>query len=327
MLHSRQQKAFTLVELLLVLAVGSMVLLGLQRALSMGAQVTESVREGVELDHAGRYAFERMVQAVRHTSALLIPTADDPGTDWFENVRAQSVPAAAPTGSSLLDTAVLAVALPAYLDTNTDGFADADNDRDGRINEDLPADATNDGESGIALIDDDGDGQIDEEVGIDSDDETASVDDDPVNGADDDGDGRRDEDPSADMNGDGFPGRAGADDDDDGSVDEGAATDDDEDGVSDEDWLDTQIFMLQGDALVERRSVPWDENGDGSVNGEDFVESILATGVTQLGFERLVPQMGAAPLVVVTLKMSDDTGRQLSLSTRVQIGGGLGGAL
>ena len=38
--------------------------------------------------------------------------------------------------------------------------------------------------------------------------------------------------------------------------------DDDEDGQDDEDWFDPVVFYLQGSALIERRAVPWDENGD-----------------------------------------------------------------
>lgn len=319
------RNGFTLVELLTVLAIASLVLFGLQRALSGSAQITAEIEDGIELDRSARYALERMVQGVRTSPQLLIPTADDPTTDWFEDVRTQSVPAVAPTGSSLLDTAVLAMALPYELDANNDGFPDADNDRDGRINEDFPADMTNDGQAGLIGIDDDGDGRIDEEVLTESDDETDVANEDWLNGRDDDNDGRVDEDTQADMNDDGFAGVGGVDDDNDGLIDEGSFTDDDEDGPADEDWLDTQVYYLAGDTLIERRSVPWDASGDGSINGQDFVESPLVDNVRRLAFTRLSPPLGGEVVVQIDLEVADARGQSISLQAQVQLAGGAGG--
>lgn len=320
-------RGFTLVELLLALALGAIVMLGLQRALFMGASVGEQVSNGVALDRDARFAFERITRALRDTDRLLLPLPDDPATDWFENVRAEWLPARPPTGSSSKDTAVLAVALPHNIDSNNDGVPDADNDLDGRLDEDWGADVTNDAASGLSGIDDDGDGLVDEEANSEDDDETGVANEDPVNGLDDDGDGRIDEDSNIDMNGDGAPGVAGVDDDNDGQVDEGVARDDDEDGLTDEDWLDTLVFSLDDDTLVERRSVPWDANGDGSINGADYVSTVIASGVSLFSVEREESRLGAGLLVHVQLELTDTSGVAVLLQTRLQVGDRLGSLL
>ena len=311
----------------MALALGALVMLGMQRTLVMGISIGEQVNDGVALDREARFAFDRMLQNLRNTSQLVLPLPDDPATDWPENLRVESVPASPPTGSSSKDTAVLAVALPFNVDSNNDNIADADNDQDGRLNEDWPADSSNDGESGLMDIDDDGDGLVDEESLSESDDETGSANDDPVNGVDDNGDGRKDEDPGADYNGDGAPGIAGVDDDNDGLFDEGDLRDDDEDGPSDEDWLDTVVYYLNDDELIERRSVPWDASGDGSINGKDYVTSVVANGVSFFSVERVLPRMGGQLLVHLQLTLTDSVGRTVSLESRVQVASGTGGRL
>ena len=69
-----------------------------------------------------------------------MPLKDNPNTNWPEHIREQTVPPSPPIGDSTLATAVLAVTLPAYVDLDNDGFPDADDDRDGLIDEDLPND-------------------------------------------------------------------------------------------------------------------------------------------------------------------------------------------
>ncbi len=316
---SRANTGFTLVELLLALALGALVMLGLQRSLIMSASVSEQVNDGIALDRSVRFAFDRVVQNLRNTSELVLPLPDDPGTDWREDIRSESVPASPPTGSSSKDTAVLAMALPFTVDSNNDGFADADNDQDGRLNEDWPADSTNDNASGLVGIDDDGDGLVDEEADTESDDEAGPANDDPHNSVDDNGNGFADEDPGNDMNGDGAPGRASVDDDGDGLIDEGGLNDDDEDGPADEDWLDTVVYYLNGDELIERRSVPWDASGDGSIDGKDYVTSVVASGVSYFSVQRLRPRIGGRLLVEVQLDLVDATGRTVSLRSRVRV--------
>jgi hypothetical protein len=55
------------------------------------------------------------------------------------------------------------------LDRDGNGFADADNDRNGTPDDDLPADETHDGAAGMKGIDDDGDGSIDNGGSTDND--------------------------------------------------------------------------------------------------------------------------------------------------------------
>ncbi len=262
------------------------------------------MREHAALTEDGRFAMERMVTAVRDTSRLLLPLAENPGTAWSESVRD-----------------VLAVALPPALDRDQDGFADADNDRDGRVDEDPGKNSTADGANGLVGIDDDGDGSVDE-GGTDAsgkysdDDEDGIFNEDPVNGLDDDGDGITDEDPGADSNGDSEPGLADVDDDVDGETDEGSQTDDDEDGSNNEDFFEPVAFFLSGSKLMER--LP---NID-PVDGNDFAERIIADNVSLFRVERLPTPGGRAVLVDITLQVASAEGEAVALQTRVRVGGG-----
>ena len=142
-----------------------------------------------------RFAMDRMVHATRRSERLLVPLADNPSTNWRENVREQTFPASAPEGDSKLATAVLAVTLDPTLDIDADGFADGDNDKDGLVDEDPGGDNTFDGMPGIAEIDDDGDGVADGAGTNDKDnDEDGTPIDDWLDGLDNDGDGAIDED-------------------------------------------------------------------------------------------------------------------------------------
>jgi len=176
---------------------------------------------------------------------------------------------------------------------------------------------------GIHLIDDGGDGSVDDSFFDGDDDERFhSADEDPINGIDDDADGVTDEDPGADMNGDGCPGLCGVDDDNDGQVDEGNADDDDEDGVVDEDWLDAVVFYLQGDSLIERHPVPWDETANGFVSGRDFIESVIAEGVTRFRVERPIASSPTLQIIDLTLELTDpDSGETVNLHTQIRVGG------
>ena len=93
----------------------------------------ELVSERNQLLRDARFAMERMTRAASHSPKLLLPQADKSATNWPENIREETVPASPPTGDSTKATAVLAVAVPMYVDLDSDGFPDADNDRDGRI--------------------------------------------------------------------------------------------------------------------------------------------------------------------------------------------------
>lgn len=320
-----RQSGFNLIELLMSLALGSLILVGFSGMLLNGLDAKASVEERLQLTRAAHYAMGRMVRSARDTHKLLLPIGDNPSTNWPENVRSQTNPATPPIGDSSLATAVMAVALPASWDSDHDGVADADNDADGRIDEDMPADTQNDGKAGLRDFDDDGNGIKDfwfSPAGDDDESNNLAQSEDTINGIDDDGDGSIDEDPSADNNGDGAPGVAGFDDDGDGNIDEGDTDDDDEDGLVDEDWLDPLVYYLQGTNLIERRTVPWDTSGDNVATGRDFVESVIAENVTLLEFECLLPATGEHQRIVISLTLTDAEGESVSLSTTVRVGRG-----
>lgn len=325
----RNEQGYTLTELLVSVALAGLILVGFNRLISTSLDVRASVLAEVELTRKANFAMRRMVRAVQYSPRLLLPLADNPATNWPENKRTQTYPASPPVGDSTEATAVMAMAIPVTWDINHDGIADGDNDSDGRIDEDLPADANNDGEPGLRGIDDDGNGITDfwwSPAEDDDESDSLEADEDPVNGADDDGDGVADEDPGADVNGDGAPGIAGVDDDGDGSIDEGDIDDDDEDGQSNEDWFDPLVYYMQGPNLIERRPVPWDTSGDSMVTGRDYVESTIADNVALLEFECLLPAPGEQQRITIRLTVVDDAGGSVELTTTVRVGGHAGAA-
>jgi prepilin-type N-terminal cleavage/methylation domain-containing protein len=318
-------RGFTLIELLIALALAGLILVATSGIVANTLATEEVAVERNRLQENVRFALQRMGSAVSETPNLLLPLPDKSFTDWRENVREETVPASPPEGSSIKATAVLAVRLGARVDLDGDGFADADNDLDGRIDEDYPPDITNDFDPGIHLIDDGGDGLVDEGFFADWDDDEFfnQVDEDPINGIDDDADGVTDEDPGADMNGDGEPGLAGVDDDGDGQVDEGNRDDDDEDGSVDEDWLDVVVFYLQGDTLIERHPVPWDETANGFMSGRDFIESVIAENVSAFRVERPLASGSGEQLVMLTLELTGPSGQVVSVSSHLRVGSSL----
>ena len=321
--HPRNSTGFTLIELMVSLALGALVLISIGALIPTARESHASVHERNRVNQEARFAMTRMVQAVSGTRKLLLPVPDKPSTPWREHVREETVPPSPPETGSIKATAVLAVTQSQAVDLDGDGFPDADNDRDGLLDEDWPSDITNDSDPGVRDIDDDGNGWVDDGFFNDADDDErfSASDEDPINGIDDDDDGDIDEDPPGDMNADNAPGIAGVDDDGDGSTDEGDDRDDDEDGQSDEDWLDPVVFYLQGGNLMERTPVPWDESGSGGVTGRDYVESVIADGITLLRFERIPQGSGRAVLIDITLEITGGNGHVTSLNTRIRVGG------
>jgi len=314
---------FTLIEFLISMVMGALIVTAIAAVVSQLSDSRVAVQERGQLAQEAHFAMTRMVRAVAQTRDLILPQMDKPATDWRENVRDETIPASLPEGSSTRASAVLAVSLSARVDLNADGIPDADNDGDGYLDEDYPADVLFDASPGIYQIDDGGNGHVDEGTSNNDDDDERlnSNDEDPINGIDDEGDGLVDDDPSADMNGDGAPGIVGVDDDNDGLVDEGSAADDDEDGSSDEDWLDAVVFFLQNDSLIERHPVPWDADGSGGANGRDYIESVIADGVSRFRVER-ISDKGSIEIVDITLEMTAATsGETVNLHTRVRVGG------
>jgi prepilin-type N-terminal cleavage/methylation domain-containing protein len=316
---------FTLIELLIALAIAAILIAGLTGVAGQVAATQDAVEDKNDLTRQAGFAMQRMVQAVSNSRLLLLPLNDVPATNWPENIREQTVPPTAPIGDSTLSTAVLSATLPEYQDLDADGFPDADDDRDGRIDEDLPADRDFDSASGIYLIDDDGDGSVDESTSNADDDEAYSfANEDRIDGIDNDGDNNIDEDPGSDNNADGCPGVCSVDDDGDGAIDESAAADNDEDGSESDDWYNPVVFYMESGTLVERTPVPWDEDGSGGLNGRDFVTKSIAENVSRFRVERVATVAGQDALVDLTLELTSPvTGETVSLNTRVRVGGAL----
>lgn len=322
----RNATGFTLVEVLIALVLGSILVAGLGGVTSLALTAFETTAEKELLDRDGRFAMEQMVRIVGHSRRILLPFHDKPASNWPENVRDQTEPPSAPIGDSVFASAVLAVTVPEDQDLNGDGVPDADDDGDGRIDEDLYNDAANDAAPGIYGIDDDGDGLFDEDGSWwwDDDETNAIIDEDPLDGIDNDGDLNFDEDPGGDSNADGCSGVCGVDDDGDGQVDETGLDDDDEDGRDNEDGYNPVVFYFYQGSLWQRTPVPWDETGVGGVSGRDFVANVIAENVTRFRVERLPAGYGDPQLVDLTLELTGpETGERVTLQTRVRLGGAL----
>ena len=320
-----QRAGFTLIELMAAVAVASLIMLGLAGVIGQALHSSSALHAQNQLNRDAHFALQKITRAVENTHRLLLPLADNPATDWPENIREQTVPASAPVGSSVLASAVLAVTLPHDVDQDKNGVADADNDGDGLFDEDPAADNQNDSASGLFLIDDDGDGLIDEATLANNDEQASAEGEDPFNQLDDDADSASDEDLPADSNGDGCSGVCGVDDDNDGSIDEAAAEDDDEDGVADEDGYEPVVFYLDTAGVLKMRMpTPWDENASSVVDGRDVIVSDIAENVTRFRVERVPASAGAVQLVDITLELGDaQSAQSVSLSVRLRVGGAL----
>lgn len=330
---------FTLLELLFSLALVALLMTGLVSLFDQALQAQRIGQQRNDLLNQARFAMQRMVSVTRSSTKLILPLVDNPATGWREDHRQQSVPSQPPEPGSTLATAVLAVSLPADIDDDGDGWADANNDRDyldlnnngfrgsgepELIDEDPGADLGNDLAPGLVGIDDNGDGVVDDSLGFPAsadDDEDGVIDEDGIGLGDEDADAGADEDPGADANNDSAAGVAGVDDDYDGNVDEGAAADDDEDGQSDEDGPDAVVFYLSGGQLIERRPSFVDENNDTLVDGRDFRESVIAEPVSWFSVQRLVVNGLQMPLVEIGLQLGDSEANAVRLTRRVAVGG------
>ena len=310
-----KQLGLTLIELLVSMVIGTIVLLALMRIITQTSNIETSVKNTNQLTSDARFAMQRMVNAASATTRLLLPLPENPTTVQSEANRD-----------------LLAVALDHSIDSDQDGWSDANNDKDfldlnnnsirdageaERIDEDFGKDMTNDGKSGIIGIDDNNDGQSDEEI-KDDDDEDTEKDEDPINGIDDDGDGAIDEDPSDDMNKDGQSGTSGIDDDLDGKTDEGKKDDDDEDedanGGKNEDWIDAVVYYLNGTEIIERFPVV------GAASGAIFQESVLVSNVTEFKVERF-PQINDSYVTLkITLTLETANTDPVTIETTVRAG-------
>jgi prepilin-type N-terminal cleavage/methylation domain-containing protein len=314
----KNQKGLTLLELLITVAIASVLIAAISGVVNTALDAGQSTHLQNDTLQQARFAMQRMSRAISKSRELRLPLGENTTTAWSESVPN-----------------VLAVALDPTLDRNKDGWADANNDKDfldvnknavrdagepERIDEDWDLDSNNDGAPGIKGIDDNGNGTVDEGNGAmarHDDDEDGSADEDPINGLDDDNDGAIDEDPHVDMNGDGKAGIISVDDDFDGAIDEGNNDDDDEDGSVIEDWVDEQVYYLNGTTLMER--LP-DIN---ATDGTKYTAYPITENVSQFRVERILGNDGRTVLVDITLALSPPNASVVSLNTRVAVGSGL----
>ncbi len=183
----------TLVELLVSMALISVVVVLVFQVAAAGLDAWSAGRAQSVLTAEGNFAMERMVRSVRETKWVFLPLDLSDPTDPLYPAQ------------SYFPSTVLAVS------------AGVDNDGDGAVDEDPGDDISGDNLPGIGNFDDDGDGLIDEGTGED-DDEDGLVNEDILDGVDNDGDGRVDEDPVKNFFG--IRGKKGIDDDGDGLKDE-----------------------------------------------------------------------------------------------------------
>jgi prepilin-type N-terminal cleavage/methylation domain-containing protein len=115
MLPMHDNSGFTLLELLISIAILSIIMIGLHQAMNTALSAHQKTTDRQELLARARYSMERMVMFVQETDQIEIPAADN----LVLNER-------------VLDT----------YDNDThgyiaegDGYLDADNDRDGVVNE------------------------------------------------------------------------------------------------------------------------------------------------------------------------------------------------
>ena len=311
---TNKQSGLSLIELLIAVTLAGFLIAGMQGLVGLALNAENSTRARNDSLQQGRFAMQMMVKSVRMTRRLMIPLGENPNTGYSES-----------------DRDVLAVTLDPTLDRNTDGWADANNDKDyldinnngsrdagepERIDEDSSHDMTNNGVSGIINIDDDGDGVIDESNQND-DDEDGNINEDEADDVDEDGDGARDEDFSFDHSNDNAPGLLGVDDDYDGTVDEGHNDDDDEDGLRSEDWLDPVVYFLNGTTLIQR--IP----NINPTDGTDYQENPIAENVSLFQVIRIPQGNGRAVLVELTLEITATDGETASFNTKVGEGSGL----
>lgn len=148
----RGQRGIAIVELLVAVLIAAMVMAVLATATGSLRRGDALISERLRLQRDARLALDRIAAIAEGSTRVLIP---------LEVTTASRD--------------VLAVALPPGLDRNGDGFADADNDQNGVVDDDLPADETNDGGTGVIGIDDDGDGLVDNGASFTDNDENGTI--------------------------------------------------------------------------------------------------------------------------------------------------------
>ena len=290
--HSNQQ-GLTLIEVLITVGIASLIIVGLNGLIGGVYDHWQHSNSRQNMLSQGNFAMSRIVQSVHATRRVLIPLGENPGTAHLESERN-----------------VLAITLDPGLDRDVDGFFDADNDKDGLIDEDIPADNTFDGVPGIIGIDDDNDGTIDENIGggdwFSDNDEDGFKREDFIDNIDNDNDGAIDEDiPKLNSQSGG---------------DANNNADNDGDGLKNEDWFDAVVYFISPDntQLIER--IP-DIN---PIDGTDYTEHpIVEADKIEFSVVRLPIVSGdKTELLEISLTLTDTNKEQVNLQTRLRIGGG-----
>ena len=290
-----REQGFTLVELLMAVAVMSLISAAAAGLLFVCLQAHAHGTSKSALYSEGLIAMERMTSGVRNCTYLLIPNGHAPTRDILAFSGA----------------------------VNDDGDFYFDDPLFPRIDEDADSEMSDDGKPGIRDVDDDGDGLIDEGGSKDDDeDETdagGELDGDRLDGLDNDGDGNIDEDLDDDATADGKPGIAGMDDDGDGMVD-GHVTgwkdgepdtwkdhveDDDEDGEEDEDPLNPVVYEFDG------------ESNTLSEVHADGLNVALSKHVTAFTTTYEAPEATHAPRITISLTLTGDDGESITFSEYV----------
>lgn len=81
-----QQRGFTLVELLIAVALAAILVSALNGVVGESLQRRDVARERNALSRDAAFAMERMVSAVSHTESLLFPPTDDPASEQSEHI-------------------------------------------------------------------------------------------------------------------------------------------------------------------------------------------------------------------------------------------------
>ena len=95
-----RQAGFTIVELLTAVALAALIFAAISGLVNNVFYASDTVDERNRLLQQARFAMDRIVRATSHSPKLLLPFPDNPGTDWPENIREQTIPASPPVGSS-----------------------------------------------------------------------------------------------------------------------------------------------------------------------------------------------------------------------------------